>query len=137
MIHYLKTLPEYFKPVIEGTKTMEFRNNDRGFKPGDRCVLQEYLGFEDVPACPDRFMCSKGWHHAETDEENDYFELPKECEFEGKTCDAHRKELYSGREVLIKIKDIFDLAAAGFDGCVAFTFEILNIRERKREGGAA
>lgn len=134
MTHYLKTLPEYFQPVIDGKKTMEFRNNDRGFKPGERCVLQEYLGYEDIPACPDRDYCSKGWHHG-NDEEGDYFELPEECE--GKTCDAYRKELYSGREVLIKIKDIFDLTAAGFAGCVAFTFEIIKIRENKRVGGAA
>ncbi len=134
MAHYLKTLPEYFQPVIDGKKQFEIRNaTDRIFKVGDNCVLQEYLGYKDIPACPDRFMCSKGWHR-DNDEEGDYFELPEECE--GKTCDAYRKELYSGREVLIKIKDIFDLAAAGFAGCVAFTFEIIQIRERKRVGGA-
>lgn len=126
MVHYLKTLPEYFQPVIDGKKTMEFRNNDRGFKPGERCVLQEYLGHEDIPACPDRFGCPV-WEHEDVDNE------PEECK--RRQCGAYRKELYSGREVLIKIKDIFDLTAAGFEGCVAFTFEIIQIRESKRVGG--
>lgn len=126
MVHYLKTLPEYFQPVIDGKKTMEFRNNDRGFKPGERCVLQEYLGYEDIPACPDRFGCPV-WEHDDIDNE------PKYCT--RRQCGAYRKELYSGREVLIKIKDIFDLTAAGFEGCVAFTFEIIQIRESKRVGG--
>jgi hypothetical protein len=42
MIHELKTWPEYFKPLLEGTKTFEIRNNDRNFKVGDFLILQEW-----------------------------------------------------------------------------------------------
>lgn len=41
-VHELKTLPEYFQPVIEGKKTFEVRRNDRDFKVGDYLNLKEY-----------------------------------------------------------------------------------------------
>ena len=53
MAHHLKTLPEYFQAVIDGTKPFEIRNNDRGFKPGDSVILEEFEGYQDIPACPD------------------------------------------------------------------------------------
>ena len=124
MINYLKTLPEYFQAVVDGKKQFEIRNaTDRIFKVGDNCVLQEYLGYKDIPACPKRFGCPV-WEHDDVDNE------PKDCT--RRQCGAYRKEFYSGREVLVKIKDIFDLTAAGFAGCVAFMFETIQIRERKR-----
>ena len=120
-------MPEYFQAVIDLKKPMEIRNNDRGFKPGDRCILEEYTGFVDVPACPDSYLCRKGWYRVNDEEE--YWELPEECK--GKNCDAYRKELYTGRRCLIKIKDIYDLIGAGLPGYVAFTFDILNVSDKR------
>lgn len=42
MIHELKTLPEYFKAVADGSKTFEVRKNDRPFHVGDFLALNEY-----------------------------------------------------------------------------------------------
>lgn len=129
MTHHLKTLPEYFQAVIDGKKPMEFRYNDRGFKPGDNCILEEFTGTLRVPACPDRDTCRKGWHTSP--EEGDYFVQPEECK--EKNCESYIKELYTGRRCLVKIKDIFDLSDAGFIGYVAFTYDILNVIDK---GGA-
>ena len=40
--HYLKTLPEYFNAVENGTKPFEVRKNDRNYQVGDTLHLQEY-----------------------------------------------------------------------------------------------
>lgn len=42
MTHELKIYPAFFKRVLDGTKTFEVRNNDRGFQQGDEVVLKEY-----------------------------------------------------------------------------------------------
>lgn len=42
MIHELKTLPEYFEAVADGSKTFEVRKNDRLFSVGDFLALNEY-----------------------------------------------------------------------------------------------
>lgn len=42
MTHALKTWPEYFKAIVDGTKTFEIRKEDRPFKVGDVLLLQEY-----------------------------------------------------------------------------------------------
>ncbi len=40
--HRLKIWPEYFSPVVFGTKNFEVRKNDRNYQVGDILVLQEY-----------------------------------------------------------------------------------------------
>jgi ASC-1-like (ASCH) protein len=40
--HHLKTWPEYFEAIANGTKTFELRKNDRDFNAGDILVLEEY-----------------------------------------------------------------------------------------------
>jgi hypothetical protein len=40
--HVLKTHPEYFKAIVDGTKTFECKKNDRDFKVGDILELKEY-----------------------------------------------------------------------------------------------
>ena len=40
--HYLKTWPEYFQAMKDGTKTFEMRKNDRKYTVGDTLILQEF-----------------------------------------------------------------------------------------------
>ena len=42
MNHDLKITPAYFQAVIEGRKTFEIRQNDRGYQAGDTVTLQEW-----------------------------------------------------------------------------------------------
>lgn len=42
MHHELKIWPQFFCRVLDGTKTFEVRDNDRGFQPGDTVVLREW-----------------------------------------------------------------------------------------------
>ncbi len=128
MTHHLKTLPEYFQAVIDGKKPMEFRYNDRGFQPGDKCVLEEFTGTVTVPACPDRHTCEAGQYDEST---GGYNPPPQACL--RAQCTSYIKELYTGRRCLVKIKDIFDLSDAGFIGYVAFTYDILNVIDKGGE----
>lgn len=41
-VHHLKTIPEYFQAVWDGTKTFEYRVNDRGFVVNDDLLLEEW-----------------------------------------------------------------------------------------------
>lgn len=41
MIHALKTEPQFFEAVIDGSKTFEVRKNDRDFRVGDCLALNE------------------------------------------------------------------------------------------------
>jgi hypothetical protein len=40
--HELKTHPGPFQALMDGTKTFEFRKDDRGFEVGDRLTLREW-----------------------------------------------------------------------------------------------
>lgn len=40
--HTLKIWPNWFDAVRAGTKTFEVRKDDRGFKLGDKIVLEEF-----------------------------------------------------------------------------------------------
>lgn len=42
MRHELKTWPEYFQALVDGTKNFEVRVNDRPFRVGDTLLLQEW-----------------------------------------------------------------------------------------------
>ncbi len=42
--HSLKTLPEYFNAVVDGSKNFEVRKNDRNFQVGDSLILKEWDG---------------------------------------------------------------------------------------------
>lgn len=130
IIHHKKILPEYFQAVIEGRKPFEVRENDENYKVGERVILEEYRGFEDIPDCP---KWGRGCPQIEFDPstESDEFVFPEDCQRH--QCVGYRKHIYTGRRCLIKIKEIFDLTKAGLDGWVAFTFDILNITDKQRE----
>ena len=53
--HELKTWPQFFRRVWDGTKTFEIRRDDRNFAVGDVLFLREYdAGLEDKP-CGERY----------------------------------------------------------------------------------
>lgn len=41
-VHKLKTWPDYFNAVMNGSKNFEVRENDRGFEVGDYLLLEEW-----------------------------------------------------------------------------------------------
>lgn len=46
-IHELKTVQPFFDMIVDGSKTAEMRKLDRGFKPHDILILQEYAPYFD------------------------------------------------------------------------------------------
>lgn len=47
IIHTVKCYPEYFKPLMDGSKTFEVRENDRIYEVGDYLAVNEFLPEED------------------------------------------------------------------------------------------
>lgn len=42
MNHHLKIWPQFFDPVNDGSKSFEYRKNDRNYRLGDELILREY-----------------------------------------------------------------------------------------------
>jgi hypothetical protein len=42
-VHTVKSWPQFFKPILEGSRTHELRKNDRGYEIGDRLELREFM----------------------------------------------------------------------------------------------
>ena len=114
MTHHVKITPIHYEEIASGRKNFEIRLNDRDYKVGDIVELQEFLGKERIPMCPDFHCCNK--------------EL--ECVLGRIYCNAYSKEIYSGKSICIKIIDMFDISDI-IPKYVAFTFEIINIKEQK------
>ncbi len=121
MIHHLKTLPQYFQPVIDGRKPFEIRENDHNFKVGDRVILEEFIKTEHVPPC---------LHYQEFinyyDEEYDDcpHEHCDECRARYGKCHDYIDHIYTGRRCVVKIINIFDISFL-IPNYVAFTFELV------------
>lgn len=131
MKHKLKIKVKFFQPLIDGKKPFEIRLNDRNFQVGDEVLLEEYEGERYVDECPylmkpNRFC---GWVINEDIPEYGEEEAIDACGRKRLRCGEHIEKRYTGRQCLIKIKDIFPLFGAGeaLREYVAFTFEILGI----------
>lgn len=46
-VHNIKSWPQFFEPVLYGTKKFEIRKDDRGYQIGDILHLKEYIPDED------------------------------------------------------------------------------------------
>lgn len=125
MTHHLKILPKYFEEILAGKKPFEIRFNDRNFKVGDRVELQEYLGYDELPDCPDLWHCKELFN-------DDYVACPLGRE----SCTYYRKHKYSGRSIWAKITGVFDLSKYApvvgdehaFDNFVLFSFDIYRVK---------
>jgi len=126
MIHHLKTLPEYFQPVIEGRKPFEIRENDRNFKCGDLVILEEFIKTEHIPECS-HYQEYINYYDEETDDDCPHYDCA-ECQARCQKCHDYINHVYTGRTCSVRIKDIFDISFL-LPNYVAFTFEIRSIRK--------
>jgi hypothetical protein len=65
MIHELKTHPQYFARLADGSKTFEIRKNDRGYQAGDVLVLREYNPAGDHDECDNATCRTKRYSDAQ------------------------------------------------------------------------
>ena len=123
MTHHIKIAPKHYKEIASGRKNFEIRFNDHNYKVGDIVELEEYLGQRISPTCPDRYCCD-GLKYDER--QGDY----NPCPLGRQSCFEYTKDIYSGKSIYVKITDIFDISDV-MTNYVAFTFKIINIKERK------
>ncbi|MBQ7340366.1 MAG: DUF3850 domain-containing protein [Clostridia bacterium] len=123
MTHHVKIAPIHYEEIASGRKNFEIRFNDRNYKVGDIVALEEYLGQRISPTCPDRYCCD-GLKYDER--QGDY----NPCPLGRQSCFEYTKDIYSGKSIYVKITDIFDISDV-MTNYVAFTFKIINIKERK------
>jgi hypothetical protein len=65
MRHELKTWPQFFARLVDGSKTFEIRKDDRVFQAGDTLVLREYDPSPDKHDC-DEPGCSQNRYSGKT-----------------------------------------------------------------------
>ncbi len=123
MTHHVKITPIHYEEIASGRKNFEIRFNDRNYKVGDIVELKEYLGKETIPTCPDRYCCDG---HKYDERQGDY----NPCPLGRQSCLEYTKDIYSSKSIYVKITDIFDISDV-MNNYVAFTFKIINIKERK------
>lgn len=132
MTIHLKTNAWEFEAVISGRMPFQIRDNDRGFKAGQRVILEEYKGREYTEACPKYENCTcLAWYEIFNDEELHNYGEAEAIDMEGCGrchCKERYDDVFTGRRCLIRIKEVFNI---GWElvtcETVAFTFEILNI----------
>ena len=123
MTHHVKIAPIHYEEIASGRKNFEIRFNDRNYKVGDIVALEEYLGKETIPTCPDKHCCEG----RKFDERQGNY---NPCPLGRGSCLEYTKDIYSGKSIYVKITDIFDISDV-MTNYVAFTFKIINIKERK------
>ncbi len=129
MTHHIKILPIHYEEIKSGRKKFEIRYNDKNYKIGDIVELEEFLGIEEIPSCPDKYSCEGKKYDERQGKYNP-------CPLGRKSCQNYTKEIYSGKRIYVKITDIFDISDIMkeniMDKFIAFTFKIINIKERKK-----
>lgn len=124
----LKIGEQYFTALIEGRKPFEVRKNDRNYKPGDKYCLREYLGANYVEPCEHySHLNCEGWREIEDTPEYGEVEAIDACGRNRSRCGEYIREKYTGRTVIIQIKEVFRLPGEIAD-YVAFTFDILKLK---------
>lgn len=123
MTHHVKITPIHYEEITNRRKNFEIRFDDRNYKVGDIVALEEYLGKEEIPICPDRYCCDGNKYD---ERQGDY----NPCPLGRKSCFKYTKDIYSGKSIYVKITDIFDISDV-ITNYVAFTFKIINIKEHK------
>jgi hypothetical protein len=61
-VHVLKVWPEFYWPLLNGTKTAEFRKADRKFAVGDTLILQPWSPKEFQPGVPQGYLNDPAIH---------------------------------------------------------------------------
>ncbi|MBQ6980071.1 MAG: DUF3850 domain-containing protein [Clostridia bacterium] len=124
-MHFLKTNPIHFEEALNG-KDFEIRLNDRDYKVGDRFTLKEFCGVRHYYKCP--YI-----NHNQCFEDDPYQGEIKNCIFKREYCTAYDEDKYSGREIIGRIENIFNLSDitkdSRFENYIAFKFKIINKRK--------
>lgn len=131
-IKEFKTTPELFQATLDGKKLFDVRERCycKNITTGMTIKLVEFLDYDYKSECENLNRC-KYWEEA-TDEYagecslTDFDVITEFCDKTRYRCTAYTCEKYSGREILAKVKDVFDIKY----GWIAFTFEIVSVVTR-------